>query len=117
MQRGSAPLEQSPSGQIIFDSAAGPRVLDNHQDVPLDPLLQPDILKPSGGTNGAGLVDQEVKEAAIALAQLSVARQGDFLGTGSVVCALHKACLHSTITHLFTYNELDRWVCHDKDSH
>lgn len=62
-------------------------------ETPLDLSLQQDILKHPGSLNGIGSVDQEVKEAAIALAQLSVARQGDFLGTGSIVCALHKVWL------------------------
>ena len=42
------------------------------------------------GPHMLSAVDAEVKEAAIALAQLSVARQGEYLGTGSMVCELHR---------------------------
>ncbi|KAL5523626.1 hypothetical protein ACEPAG_7799 [Sanghuangporus baumii] len=41
------------------------------------------------------MLESEVKEAAIALAQLSVARHGEYLGTGSLVCALHRLNDHS----------------------
>lgn len=60
------------------------RKADAHDESSND--SSPPILEQSA----VGAVDQEVKEAAIALAQLSVARQGEYLGIGSVVCSLHR---------------------------
>ncbi|KAI5123647.1 hypothetical protein M0805_001680 [Coniferiporia weirii] len=56
------------------------------------PHLQPGpwSQKPPNLSLSVVTVDQEVKEAAIALAQLSVAREGEYLGTGSLVSALHR---------------------------
>lgn len=87
---------------------------------PVDPGQRPGVQgtsqlgvwqKPQGAQSG-GAVDQEVKEAAIALAQLSVARQGEYLGAGSLVCALYKVCaLFSRlrrVTHVFSTSSLTR---------
>jgi hypothetical protein len=75
------PAKLERSGSVEGQSSASYSSCTPHKVEPsLDPETTPD------GT----VVDQEVKEAAIALAQLSVARQGEYMGLGSLVCALHK---------------------------
>lgn len=84
------PPARPPNGTASKDS----RKADTHSGsskehtppVPELPITQQSVV---------GAVDQEVKEAAIALAQLSVARQGEYLGVGSVVCSLHRVRPHS----------------------
>ncbi|THH05371.1 hypothetical protein EW145_g4842 [Phellinidium pouzarii] len=73
----SQPLSQSP-GSPDSDSGSSPS------------YSQPCLWSPRLQSPSVVTVDQEVKEAAIALAQLSVAKEGEYLGTGSLVSALHR---------------------------
>lgn len=80
--------------QVLYEPLApGQRPQSSSQrPVSAEPQGQTGIWPKPQAPGSGSAVDQEVKEAAIALAQLSVARQGEYLGAGSLVCALYKVC-------------------------
>lgn len=71
----------TPVGQSAYNSSGG--------STPRGDLSSP-ILRPFRSDQDSAHIGEDVREAATTLAQLALAHDGEYLGTGSVVSAIHK---------------------------